>query len=847
MGHELRYYPFRKIRGYLSRFGEMRFGRKAGSADFPANSLPSGSPAGGSSAVIDLPPATPAGTTFAFVVDEHLDLYLRSAPGMLCCDWGEIVCENDGAALSSGAEPGNPRLEISYKIQSPCFIYDKARSFVLGVDPRNLEIWELSPEAVGASIEVEKLKLIRKCGKNGVSGIENISFTIRPAEFVGIYGGSGAGKTTLINRILSPEYHPLSKAWRLWQRVKNSFADWWAGRQDRLRGNVRIDGASPVKAVDSIAYLPQRVSLPAELTCKEIFELAAADRGTVSRNEITKRIALARSLCALDESILYRRYGVLSGGEKRRAALAVALLRQKTKLLIVDEPTTGLDISSELSVMNSLRTISRHGITVIAVTHSVAACRLFDRVLILRKDPASRRGASLAFNGLWHEDSLPGCAGLSDMEILERYTDPDEPELTETGDGPTEKHETVWPFGATENAELPIEHEPPAGREPRFRLTRAALRGFRALLFDWFALLMCQTFNWLKVSSLIQWRNRKRLTTFGLLAAVCVVIIQLGTSHVKEGNIQPGILMITLLTLAASWLCAIFAALAVADQLRFFAWEHFSGLRTLNFVVGMFSSMVPVAASIALIFNVGIFFSIDNAKLEKMLPNFSVPQNVERTDKNSRPFWNPIVKTWEQGQEDAEGKFPTKNLPGFLFVKNATNRHRGYQCEFQNSSAFWRFCKTWLAMTLICLFGCSVGIFMHSIFREKIQSITAIVVLYIFYLLFSRLFIIRTEGIEWLGLLALLVTCGPIKSACYLTGYSGYWVAILLSFLSISRYAFNAVFYSAWTITITDSSNEWIAYAAHEEFVIACFTLAIVFCSNVLYRSKNRNWRSISK
>lgn len=860
MGAEHGHYSFNMIRKYLSRFGEMRFRRMPDDQTDSDGSAPHS---------IALPPKTPSGTTFAFTIDKNMNLCLNTGPG-LCCDWGEIVCKSSGGS-QTGADEGRQD-EFCYKLSRACFIYDKTRSFVLGVDPHNMEIWKLPRGKIGASVSANRATRLKNR-----NGIENINFSIRPSEFVGIYGGSGSGKTMLIERILSPEYHAvgLVRKW-LFKKPFISLGNCWAKLRGRYKGEILIDGVQPDQAIDGIAYLPQKVALPDKLTCREIFELAAVDRGVKGVSRRMKMIDRVLSWCALDESVLEKKYGILSGGQKRRVSLAVSLLREKTKLLITDEPTTGLDISSELAVMYALRTISRHGITVMTVTHSIAACRLFDRVLILKKPP-HRRVSRLAFNGLW-EDASAKFPGLSDREILERYTDPEDPAGLDATEKTIGDEGTIWPFETTGESSGGRENGAEKTAKPKSRFAAIVKLCLSVLLFipkqiyygvhwlvcrlyRWLLSDFTQTVKWIKTAFLIGIRNVRRLYYFALLALFCAIIIQLGASHIDKA-IDANVMIITLMTLTGSWLCAIYACMCVEEQLEFFAWENFSGLSPLSFVVGMFSSMLIPATVIALVFNCGMFFSINDERAAQwVLTNSEAVFNTLKSKKcevlsekcismikrdeliNPQTIFNsPIREVWK-ALNDENGDFDE----GLMTKKEDKAKNIKYSYN-KNISPFYQFIRALLSMIVICLFGCSLGMFFRSLFKDNVISIVAIVVSYILFLMFSRAFVYNSKE-----LFGPIIFLSPIPLSAKV-GHTGLGILIpaLLSFCSISRFAVSSMVYSVFEFDFQwGKCDLWTKIFrlifAHEEVVLLLLTFVLVILMAFLYDWKTRNWRRISR
>lgn len=173
-----------------------------------------------------------------------------------------------------------------------------------------------------------------------------------------ILGRNGAGKTTLLRAIVG-----LVKA----------------------QGSVWVNGSalhtlSPVERARLIAYVPQRSELQARLRVEDVVAqgrfahrsraLSGLFGGTSSASDLHAQ-AIDAALEMTDiRALRHRPYPDLSGGEQRRVLLARALASE-APVIALDEPTAGLDISHALSFYEQLRTLTRHGRTVLTVLHQL--------------------------------------------------------------------------------------------------------------------------------------------------------------------------------------------------------------------------------------------------------------------------------------------------------------------------------------------------------------------------------------------------------------------------------------------------------------------------------------------
>lgn len=194
-----------------------------------------------------------------------------------------------------------------------------------------------------------------------VTAVENVSFSIEPGEIFGLLGPNGAGKTTTIRCLCT-----LS--------LPNS-------------GRVEVCGISaidrPKIARRLLGYVAQEVALDKVLTGRELLQLQAA-LYHIPRNQIAERIDRSLSLLELEE-YADRKTGTYSGGLRKRLDLAAGLLHQP-KVLVLDEPTVGLDIESRIAVWDFLRQLRENGTTVLITSHYLEEIdALADRVGIIDK------------------------------------------------------------------------------------------------------------------------------------------------------------------------------------------------------------------------------------------------------------------------------------------------------------------------------------------------------------------------------------------------------------------------------------------------------------------------------
>lgn len=196
--------------------------------------------------------------------------------------------------------------------------------------------------------------------------VDGVSFTIEAGEMVSIVGPNGSGKSTLL-RGLSRLQKPS------------------AGRVLLGENDIRSLGARAVAR--HLAILPQSPDGGADLTVRElVFRGRFPHQGIMQRVTAADVEAVDWALHAADVTGLASRpTGSLSGGERQRAWIALALA-QKPRVLLLDEPTSFLDIAHQVEVMHLLRRLNREGMTVVSVLHDlVLAGRFSDRCIALSR------------------------------------------------------------------------------------------------------------------------------------------------------------------------------------------------------------------------------------------------------------------------------------------------------------------------------------------------------------------------------------------------------------------------------------------------------------------------------
>jgi iron complex transport system ATP-binding protein len=209
----------------------------------------------------------------------------------------------------------------------------------------------------------------------GVRVVDDVSARVEDGEWVGVIGPNGAGKTTLLRAVAG-----------------------LVGHEGRIDVGGRTVSALKRRQVSRlVALVPQEPVMPREMTVGEYVLLGRTPYvpylGTESSGDVA---AVDRALERLDlETLAGRRLGTLSGGERQRAVLARALA-QDTPILLLDEPTTALDVGRQQQVLEFVdRLRAERRLTVLAAMHDLTLAGLYaDRLVLLDGGRIAAAGAA---------------------------------------------------------------------------------------------------------------------------------------------------------------------------------------------------------------------------------------------------------------------------------------------------------------------------------------------------------------------------------------------------------------------------------------------------------------------
>ena len=189
--------------------------------------------------------------------------------------------------------------------------------------------------------------------------LNELSFEVRQGEVFGLLGPNGAGKTTFLSIL--------------------------GGTVIKTSGKVNVWGfdldQNPRQVRASVGIVPQEVNLDAFFSPKKLLELQAGLYGISKENRITDLILKMVSL--QDKANAYSRS--LSGGMKRRLLIAKAMVHQPP-ILILDEPTAGVDVELRNNLWENVKALNKEGVTIMLTTHYlIEAQEMCDRIAIINK------------------------------------------------------------------------------------------------------------------------------------------------------------------------------------------------------------------------------------------------------------------------------------------------------------------------------------------------------------------------------------------------------------------------------------------------------------------------------
>ena len=207
------------------------------------------------------------------------------------------------------------------------------------------------------ALEITNLSKQFKTKQNTIHALKNINLNVNKGEIFGLLGPNGAGKSTFINTL--------------------------AGTVIKSSGSVKVWNfdldKNPREVRSSIGIVPQETNLDPFFTPRKLLEIQAGMYGIKESERITDKILDITMLKEKADS--YARS--LSGGMKRRLLVAKALVH-RPPILILDEPTAGVDVDLRQQLLENIQQLNKQGVTIILTTHYLQeAQQLCDRIAII--------------------------------------------------------------------------------------------------------------------------------------------------------------------------------------------------------------------------------------------------------------------------------------------------------------------------------------------------------------------------------------------------------------------------------------------------------------------------------
>ncbi|MEK0436370.1 MAG: ABC transporter ATP-binding protein [Proteobacteria bacterium] len=207
------------------------------------------------------------------------------------------------------------------------------------------------------ALEITNLSKEFKTKQNTIHALKNINLSVNKGEIFGLLGPNGAGKSTFIN-ILAGTVIKSSGLVKVW--------------------NFDLD-KNPREVRSSIGIVPQETNLDPFFSPRKLLEIQAGMYGIKASERITDKILEITML--KDKADSYARS--LSGGMKRRLLVAKALVH-RPPILILDEPTAGVDVDLRQQLLENIQQLNKQGVTIILTTHYLQeAQQLCNRIAII--------------------------------------------------------------------------------------------------------------------------------------------------------------------------------------------------------------------------------------------------------------------------------------------------------------------------------------------------------------------------------------------------------------------------------------------------------------------------------
>lgn len=402
--------------------------------------------------------------------------------------------------------------------------------------------------------------------------LHDVSFSVEPGEIVAIVGGSGAGKTTLLETLV--------------------------GVRPASAGSVLADGVDVTRAAPGrrrVGYVPQEDIIHRDLPLARTLRYAARLRLPAGTPPVDVERVVAETLARLDLADRARvRVGSLSGGQRRRASIAVEMLT-RPRLFFLDEPTSGLDPAMAGEVLRLLRRLAADGTTILLTTHSPADIDLCDRVVFLARD------GHLAFVGT--PDEARRYFDVTELaRAYDRLARERSPELWARRFAARCRNDVVRPRARRD--ETPVDAERATGRRRRGRATPAGLPA--GPFHQWLVLTR-------RNADLLA-RNR---LTLAVLAGSPALVVMMMAVLFRPGSFDPGSASPTAPAQTLFWVAfagfffgLTYGLLQIVGEMAVFRRERLADLGIGAYVASKVAVLTPVLVAVAVVM-LGVLRALD--------------------------------------------------------------------------------------------------------------------------------------------------------------------------------------------------------------------------------------------
>lgn len=324
------------------------------------------------------------GTTIV-LIEHRLEEVFKLADRIIVMEKGTIICSSDARNILANMNKINPKHPMLEGFPTPMRLYEacphdslcpisvkEAKRYVKQYfHPSNQTISKTYP--TGGQVIVDVKQVYFRYQKEGRDILKGVNLQVYEQDICMLLGSNGAGKSTLLNMITG-QYHPYRGSLTLFGR--------------------KIQRGHRHTMLSDIAYIPQN---PTTLFLKDTVreDLYAMYKAMGNSPEVRERLEYYIELLDIADILPQHPYD-LSGGEQQKVALCKVLLKQP-KLLLLDEPTKGLDAFAKITLANILQELQREGMTILMVSHDIEfgasyatrCALLFDGDVISQDDPQS--------------------------------------------------------------------------------------------------------------------------------------------------------------------------------------------------------------------------------------------------------------------------------------------------------------------------------------------------------------------------------------------------------------------------------------------------------------------------